>query len=74
MTMFGLLTASTVDDVPKILQRVAQGYRGNESSDKHNYIWPIIADEFHNYAWTLKGIIDEAKKHPPPRKRILLEE
>jgi len=73
MSAFGLLTAINVEDVPKILHRVAQGYRGNEG-DRLEFIWPLIASEMDIFARELAGKIEEWKKNPPKRKRVMLSE
>ena len=58
---FGLMTAVNVDDIPKILRRVAENYRGTVTSE-HLQIWYRVADEFDNFAVQLESIIEKAKK------------
>jgi hypothetical protein len=57
---FGLLTAINIDDVPKILRRVAQGYRDVETRRYMN-AWLVAADEIEQFADRLQQKIEEAK-------------
>jgi hypothetical protein len=69
---FGLLTALSVDDVPRMLIRVAHGYRGNVDR-KHQHVWLRIADELDHFAVVLEAIIEQEKTHPPKAGRVRLE-
>jgi hypothetical protein len=66
---FGLLTALSVDDVPKIIRRIANGYRGKDQYRKYPQIWLVIADEFDGFAAQLEVTIAEAKLREPKPKR-----
>jgi hypothetical protein len=65
---FGLLTALNPTDIPSILRRCAQGYRGNES--QYPDAWKLAADEFDRFARELapkiKSAMDNQRK-PRPR-------
>ena len=58
---FGLLTAINIDDVPRILRRVAQGYRDTETR-KYMNAWLVVADELDKFAEELVPKIEKAKK------------
>lgn len=65
---FGLLTALNVDDVPKILLRVAKGYRSVQTK-QYPQTWQVIADSIETFAGILAEDIAEAKaKEPKPKK------
>ncbi len=68
---FGLLTALNVDDIPKILHRVARGYRGTETRN-YQHAWQVAADELDKFADELVGKIEEAKLVKTPVRRIRL--
>lgn len=65
---FGLLTAINIEDVPKILYRVAQGYRGTETK-RFPVAWVKVADEIERFAKELEPFIEEAKANEPKPKR-----
>jgi hypothetical protein len=69
---FGLLTALSVDDVTRMLIRVAHGYRGNVDR-KYQHVWLRIADELDHFAVVLEAIIEQEKAHPPKAGRVRLE-
>lgn len=72
---FGLLTAVNVDDIPKILRRVAQAYR-NTQTRRFRLAWRVAADEIDRFADELVAKIDEAKiiEPVPKRERVRLDE
>lgn len=71
MTAFGLLTAQTVDEIPKVLRRVALGYRGTQAPDEE--VWKLIADDIDAFAIELNAKIKQWKEqHKPKRRRVRL--
>ena len=65
---FSLFTASSVDDVPKILTVISRNYRGSQTKYYPN-TWLMIADEVEKFAKDLVTKIEESKLlEPKPRK------
>ncbi len=58
---FGLYTAISVDDIPRILRRAAVNYRNTETR-QHMNAWLVAADEIERFADELAVTIDKAKR------------
>ncbi len=58
---FGLQTAISVDDIPRILRRVARNYRNVETRQFTN-AWLVAADRIEKFADELAVDIERAKK------------
>lgn len=65
---FGLLTAIGVDDIPKILQRCAHGWRGGVYS-QYPGVWLQVANEVDRFATELAGKIRQWKNEEPKKRR-----
>jgi hypothetical protein len=69
---FGLLTAVEVDDIPRIMRRVAAGYRLAQT-ERHKRAWEVSADLLERYADELEPLIKEIKRSEP-RYRVRLND
>ena len=65
---FSLLTAINLEDVPRIIRRVAQGYRGVQTT-RFPQTWQKVAGRFDEFAAELELLIEEAKAAEPKPKR-----
>ena len=66
---FSLLTALDISDIPVILRRCAQNYRGTQTK-LYPITWKLVADEIEIFADNLKLKIDEWKAaEPKPKHR-----
>lgn len=72
---FGLLTAINLGDIPKIIRRVARGYRGTQTT-RYPQAWQVVADRFDEFAVELEALIDTAiaNEPKPRRKRVSLDD
>lgn len=73
---FGLLTAVNVEDVPKVLQRCAHGWRGGVYR-RYPQTWLAVADEVDRFAAELQKKIVELKQNEPKptrqrRERVII--
>jgi hypothetical protein len=69
---FGLLTAVEVDDIPRIMRRVAAGYRRTQT-ERHKRAWDVAADLLERYADEVEPLIREIKRSEP-RRRVRLDD
>lgn len=65
---FGLLTAVNLEDVPKVLQRCAHGWRGGVYR-RYPQAWLAVADKVEQFALELNDEIKELKQKEPKRSR-----
>lgn len=72
---FGLLTAIQVEDVPVLLQNIAQNYRGVETR-RYQHLWYYAADLLDEAAKLMHERIEQAKAQgeiaPNRRERVRL--
>ncbi len=68
---FGLLTPLRPEDIPRVMRRVAQHYRGTQT-ERYMSAWLTAADLLDKYADELMAKIVEIKKTEPRRRRVRL--
>lgn len=74
MSFFGLLTANTVDDVPKIMHWVAVNYRTSQYQ-QHKAIWLALADMLDRCAHEAHQMVTDMKAaEPKSAKRVRLKD
>jgi hypothetical protein len=64
---FGLLTAITIEDVPKIMRNIAETYRTSKRSS-HQDEWKRIADLLDEYASDVSVIIKKAQSRTKAKR------
>jgi hypothetical protein len=67
---FGLLTAVEPADIPRIMRRVAEQYRGVQTK-RYKRAWDVAADMLDRCANELEPVVNEiVRSEPRPRIRL----